>query len=276
MWDLFCSFSLRTGCTLIRYPFLLKIIMYARQRFCPGPGLNGRNKKKMNLYWKKIRNKLHLLVACTAILVGCDITEDDVVPKSIEEFRLVPDEIWDYRYPDGPGAINLDPLINDSIKVEVNVKFSQPQHGSLSVHDNDIYYTPKEGFSGVDRFTYTACSAKTCVTENISVHIEELPDPDNCTEAVVNDYAQTLKNQWVDIWIFKNDRVCSGNGVGLVTSFQGTGSYEIIWGHSIHPNNVIIRYYPAKDFTGQEKIVYGFCVNDCSQMEEATVFIDIK
>ncbi|AHM62983.1 thrombospondin type 3 repeat-containing protein [Flammeovirgaceae bacterium 311] len=232
--------------------------------------------KKMKSHLKSIKNKIYIGIACTAMLGSCDITEEDVVPKSIEEFRLVSDEIWDYRYPDGPSAINLDPLINDSIKVEVSVKFSQPQNGRLSVHDNDIYYTPKEGFVGVDSFTYTACSAKTCKTENIAVHIEEMPDPNTCKDAVVNDYAETAKNQWVDIWVFKNDRVCSSSGAGLVTSFQGTGSYEIIWGHSAHPNNVVLRYYPAKDFVGQEKIVYGFCANDCSEMEEATIFIDIK
>jgi hypothetical protein len=230
----------------------------------------------MNPYLKRIKNQLLLAIACTAVLGGCDIAGEDVVPASIADFRLVPDEIWDYRYPDGPSSINLDPLLNDSIKVEVNVKFGQPQHGSFFVDGTDTYYLPQEGFTGVDRFTYTVCSAKTCKTEEVLVYIDELPDPNTCVDALADDFVETTNDQWVDIQIFRNDRICSSNGVGVVTSHEGTGSHEVIWGHGTHPNNVVIRYYPDKNYVGQETITYGYCPDDCSNMLEATVTINIK
>lgn len=55
---------------------------------------------------------------------------EDIIPPQFSDIELRPDDIYMYNA-GNPIGVGLDPLMNDSIKVSVNVTYSEAQHGII-------------------------------------------------------------------------------------------------------------------------------------------------
>lgn len=220
-------------------------------------------------------HKLQLQLLMMGALLGCDNALQDVVPAAFEEFVLYPDEVYDYNAPDQTSLLRLDPLFNDSIKTTVRVTFGQPSHGQFVIEpDGYTYYTPEPGYLGEDTFTYTACSDKTCKTETIRVILEAPADPETCTMSIMGEWVETTKNSFVDIRIFANDEICGFLNASYF--FPERGQWEDISYSGPHLKNKLFRYYPPKDYVGQDTFVYQVTNNETGETQEGVVTITIK
>lgn len=230
---------------------------------------------------KHFLSRLKVVVALMVLVAfgGCDQEEDDILPRSFQEFSLYPDQIYIFN-DNGSWITRLDPLANDSIKTEVNVTYDQPQKGQL-VPDYDgpgtMGYKPNINFYGVDSLNYTVCNAELCKTEKIKLIVEESFDQASCVTMLRADSLETTKNTFKGIWIFENDIICYNDDYGgtyIEKPIKGTfktinysGSYK----------NTIYVYYPPKDFVGEDSFRYRvYTSRDRSVYQEIIVKVTIK
>ncbi|MFD2247471.1 Ig-like domain-containing protein [Pontibacter ruber] len=219
------------------------------------------------------------LLAVILLLWGCDKTEEDVIPRSFQEFTLYPDDI--YTFNSNSDWINrLDPLANDSVKAQVKVTYSQPQHGQLLPEfdgPGTMGYKPNNDFYGIDSFTYTVCTSEICKSETIRMIVEKPYDPATCTTLLAPDSLETTKNTFKGIRIFENDRICfndsyGGNYIekpvkGTFRTIEYSGSYK----------NTIYVYYPPKDYVGEDSFRYRvYTSRDRSTYQEIIVKVTVK
>jgi hypothetical protein len=184
---------------------------------------------------------------------GCDEEPfDDLVPDTYFMVELNPDDV--YMYNAGNAEVRLDPLLNDSLKVNATVSYSTPLHGTIRFIQNEgWFYNPDEGFFGIDNIIYTVCHAEGCGNASITMYVEEPLDPETCMFEVNGESAETLANQPVEIRIFSNDIICQYLGMsinspekGTFTSYSYSGSYK----------NTVYVYFPPKDFKGTDQFKY--------------------
>lgn len=196
-----------------------------------------------------LAKRIFFFLAALCILNSCDKIGDDVLPVKIQDFRLYPDDIYTFG-----GLIRLDPLNNDSLKVNVKVTYSQPQHGTLELdQDGSMLYLSDVDFLGTDSLEYTVCSAQLCKSEKIRLYVESPPDPETCVTSLGADSLETTKNTPKGIRIFMNDIICPMSGTSVFAPEKGTfktidysGSYK----------NTTYVYYPPKDFVGEDSFRY--------------------
>ena len=186
-------------------------------------------------------------------MVACDELNEDVVPLSFLNIKVNPDEVFFY----GPGpasGIRLDPLLNDSIKVNVNVTYSTPANGTVSFIPNEgWFYKPKSDFFGIDQFTYTVCYQNNCQSSTIRMHVEVPINPATCTFQLNGETVETTKDQPIEIRIFMNDVICSFVGNGINKPDQGTFK---VYSYSGNIKNTVYVYYPPKGFVGTDRFRY--------------------
>ena len=205
-------------------------------------------------------------------LLACeDDPEKDVLPKSFAEIRLKPDEIYVYNG-DSQYGTRMDPLLNDTIKVEVTVSYSKPAHGAINfMRDEGWFYRPTAGFFGEDNVTYTVCHGTDCQTSSIKLYVEQPLDINDCAPALVSETVQTTKNQPVEIRVFLNDVVCPFSGWGMNSPDKGR---YLVYSYSGGYKNTVYVYYPPANFVGTDQFVYRIFTND--GMLEATCVINVR
>merc|ERR1711916_190909 len=77
---------------------------------------------------------------------------------------------------------------------------TQPEHGSLTISEGAIVYTPSDLYHGPDAFSYQICDAASlCDSANVAIQV--LPDPPVAND----DAAQCAFESSVDIDILAND-----------------------------------------------------------------------
>jgi hypothetical protein len=178
---------------------------------------------------------------------------DDVLPLSFQDFQLNPDEVYLINANNG-WKNRMDPLVNDSLKMNVKVSFSKPYHGKLSVEaDGDTYYTIDENYIGPDSLTYTVCSTEKCKSEKMRLFIEAPLDPNNCTTVLGADSLETTKNTSASIRVFMNDIVCPVTGISFFAPVRGT--FEMIQ-YPGSLKNYLYVYHPPKNYTGEDSFRY--------------------
>ncbi len=82
------------------------------------------------------------------------------------------------------GRIPINPLTNDNAGVGnlTITSLGQPSNGTAELIDGTVYYTPNNGFSGTDAFSYQICDANGACDE-ATIHILVTP-PDNCNNTM--------------------------------------------------------------------------------------------
>ncbi len=193
------------------------------------------------------------------VLGACNDAIEDVVPKSFLNVQLNPDEIYIYNG-GSPVGVRLDPLVNDSIKVEVTVAYGASNHGTVSFIENEgWFYKPDSDFIGTDNFSYTVCHEGKCQSSTITMHVEEPLNLDACAFAINGEEVTTKMDQPISIAIFHNDQVCPYQGSSLSAPEKGkftTYSYSGTF------KNIYYVYFPPKGFTGTDRFKYRLFTND--------------
>jgi hypothetical protein len=201
-----------------------------------------------------IRPFLLVSVLLTA-LSSCDDDfnpEDDKIPQTFFMMQLNPDDI--HMFNAGNYQVRLEPLNNDSIKVEATVSYSTPLHGTISFIANEgWFYKPDADFFGLDNITYTVCHAEGCGSASITMYVEEPFDPETCVFAITGEDIETTKDASIHIPIFENDIACTYHGMSIESPEKGTfASYS----YSGNYKNTVVVYFPPKGFTGTDRFRY--------------------
>ena len=187
-------------------------------------------------------------------MVGCDQSTEDVIPARFKEIILNPDEIYTYVDNESQIGTRLDPLLNDSIKVNVSISYSTPSSGIIHfVPDEGWFYKPNAGFIGVDEFTYTACIDQNCNTSTIKMHVEQPLTGADCRYELNGESVETTKDQPIEIRIFLNDTVCPYRGSSISSPEKGTFN---TYSYSGSIKNTVYVYYPPKGYVGTDRFKY--------------------
>lgn len=188
-------------------------------------------------------------------LAGCeDPLIEDVIPPSFSEKTLLnPDDIYLYNVGSDIG-VRLDPLVNDSIKVDVSVSYSIPEHGTITFIQNEgWFYKPEPDFFGQDHITYTICYDDVCSSAPITMHVEAPLDLNNCSFQINGEEVETLMDQPIAIRIFENDIVCPYMGSSIRSPEKGTFT---TYSYSGSFKNIVYVYIPPKGFVGTDTFRY--------------------
>jgi hypothetical protein len=192
------------------------------------------------------------ILILTVGLAACEDEFEDIIPGSYFMIQVNPDDI--YMYNGNPNGVRLDPLLNDSVKVEVTISYSTPLHGSIRFVQNEgWFYTPNPGFYGIDNIIYTLCHKENCGSASITMYVEEPINPDDCTFQINGESIEIEKNQAVAIRIFENDIVCPYQGSSLFSPEKGTFT---TYAYSGSYKNIVYVYYPPKNYTGTDRFKY--------------------
>ncbi len=129
--------------------------------------------------------------------------------------------------------------------------------------DDYILYDTPDGFSGIDRFSYTIIDANGD-TDTTTVEIEIINTP-GCTSIDAVDDPLTLDEDSADrsILVLSNDdfgiRGLRDNALTIVTP-PTNGTARVDTGAIIdNPTDDVIFYKPAKDYFGPDSITYQIC-----------------
>jgi hypothetical protein len=194
------------------------------------------------------------LMGCTA----CDESFEDAIPKTFFMVQVNPDDIHMYNSGDENG-LRLDPLVNDSIKVDVTISYSTPLFGSIQfIKDEGWFYKPNLGYYGLDNIIYTICYTGGCSSASITMYVEAPVDLNNCTFEINGESIETAKDAPIAIRIFENDTVCPYMGSSL--SSPEKGRFET-FSYSGTFKNIVYVYYPPKGYVGTDRFKYKLFTN---------------
>lgn len=239
---------------------------------CPSTTVDFLDKKKYaqatllnySRSWLRIMKKTTFTTAiiCLLSLAFSACEEEplvDSIPPSFLEVTLNPDLIYIYNT-GSPTGVRLDPLVNDSIKIDVNLSFSTPSHGVINFIENEgWFYIANANFIGTDYITYTVCKQDACANSVITMQVEALPDFNNCTFSITGENVQTKKDKPIAIRIFDNDVVCPYMGSSIQSPEKGHFDY---YTYSGTYKNTVYVYFPPKGFVGTDRFRYRLFTPD--------------
>ena len=152
-------------------------------------------------------------------------------------------------------AVNIDVLANDTdpegdaLTVTID---QQGGNGTAEVNqDGTITYTPVDGFTGTDSFTYQINDGTNApVAATVEVNVSDPNQP----PVAVDDTASTLLNTAVNIDVLDNDTDPEGDALTVTIDQQGAN------GEAVVNQDGTITYTPVDGFTGTDTITYQ--IND--------------
>jgi hypothetical protein len=158
---------------------------------------------------------------------------------------------------DAGNPVSIPVLANDNAPAGLTlnpatVKVGQaPAHGVTSVDPNTgaITYTPQQGFSGTDTFTYTVADSDGAVSNPAKVTVVVNRPQAN------DDFAQTNMNTTVTVDVLGNDNDPDGPGKlnpASVTVINGPFHGTV----SVNPGTGAVTYMPQTGFFGTDAFNY--------------------
>ena len=128
-----------------------------------------------------------------------------------------------------------------------------PTHGTATISNGNLVYTPTAGYIGDDALTYQVCETPggRCSTAQVVVHVTPVG---SSTVSVVDDYASTLTNTAVSGNVLTNDR---GNGLTV----SNAGTITNAGGTLVLSSNGSYSFTPAVGVTGPTTFTYTACTN---------------
>ena len=157
-------------------------------------------------------------------------------------------------------TVDINVLNNDSDVDGDSLKITSVSGGSaggsISVVNNQIRYTPKKDFEGVERFTYiiTDGSKSATATVTITVKGSAVPTGECNTECTIANMDDVLidKGSMATIDVLAND---TGSGLQIVEVSQGQHGSVKISGNKV-------TYTPKANFVGND--VFWYAIKDAS------------
>ncbi len=138
-------------------------------------------------------------------------------------------------------AISIDVLANDkgnNIRIGL---YDDPDNGQTTIANNQLVYSPDNGFSGVDSFWYEVVDATGQTTwGNIIVTV-------GSSLIARNDWVSVKRGDAIDIDVLDND---AGSNLSI-------SAVDPIWTGSVSIKNNKIHYVASGDFIGDINVWYG-------------------
>jgi len=172
--------------------------------------------------------------------------------------------------------VTIDVLKNDSDADGDNLTIkstTNPSHGSVSVKNGKIEYTPESGFSGTDNFNYTVSDGNggedsAAVTVTVKEKVDNGDDSKNNPPKANNDSATTEYETKVTIDVLKNDSDADGDTLTIKSINNPKHGTVVI-------KNGKVEYTPANGFSGTDN--FNYTVSDGNGGEDsATVTVTVK
>ena len=145
----------------------------------------------------------------------------------------------DYNSP-----VTITVLFNDLAGATLTGTMSTPNSGTVAIVGSNIVYTPDDGHTGLDSFTYEATLGGNTDSAEVFVFTEEAINPLVKEDVVITEFGIA-----VNILPLAND--LSGSGIVLTGDFtqpsNGTVTYD---------NNVTLTYTPVSTWSGLDTFTY--------------------
>ncbi|WP_405291991.1 tandem-95 repeat protein, partial [Algibacter sp. Ld11] len=141
--------------------------------------------------------------------------------------------------------------------------------------NGDYVYTPAEGFTGTDTFTYTVCDdgfPQACDTATVTIKV--LADPNTAENEIIanSDTATTEAGSPVDVVVLANDVDPEGDPLSITP-----GSItDPVNGTIVENTDGTITYIPDAGFVGEDTFTYEVCDTGSPQAcDTATVTVTV-
>lgn len=180
--------------------------------------------------------------------------------NEIQEEASPPSANDDSASVDEGGSVIVSVLNNDSdpdgnLKTDTVALASNPAHGSVVLNsDGTFTYTPADGFSGQDSFSYKVCdSSGLCDEATVTILVNAVNKP----PAANTDSETTPEDTAVTVNVAVNDSDPE-NALNLasIVLVDGQGPAH---GTAVYNNDGTFTYTPAADFSGSDSFVYKIC-----------------
>ena len=191
----------------------------------------------------------------------CDADGDcDAASVTLRIKDRIPDAVDDQFLVEMDSALVGNVSINDSLSIldDENVwnLVTNPLHGTVVLENDGIFtYTPIEGFTGNDTFTYILCDIDgDCDTASVSISVSS-PRPDYVPVALP-DIVNIIQGSVINSTVAANDTLSADGGNTwflLVDAINGTVEFE---------SDGLFSYTPSIGFTGDDSFTYSLCDGD--------------
>lgn len=169
------------------------------------------------------------------------ITVNNVIPIATDDTAVTQQN----------NSVDISPLLNDidAIGDVISVAGNTlPTNGSVTLLNNIFTYTPIDGYSGPDNFTYTLVDSYG-QTESASISIDVI----NRIPIAADDSSKTLVNNSVEINVIDNDSDVAGDSISIVSVSAPLNGVTSVIGN-------VITYQPNLDFSGDD--LFGYTIED--------------
>jgi hypothetical protein len=147
-------------------------------------------------------------------------------------------------------AVTIDVLANDSdpdgdaLAITID---GPPSHGTATVNNGKVVYTPQPGFTGTDSFTYIVSDGKGgTATATVTVTVTGPNRP----PTAANDAATTTAGVAVTIDVLANDSDPDGDALTIASLTPPTNGTATV-------NNGRVVYTPNASFVGSDSFTYA-------------------
>ncbi|KAL9187030.1 hypothetical protein ACHAXT_010750 [Thalassiosira profunda] len=195
--------------------------------------------------------------ACDSATLVVDVVEvklvEDDKAETPQDTAVVVDVLDNDSYPEDP-----------TTPLEI-VDVTNPDNGVCEIVDNQIQYTPEEGFYGTDSCEYTVCVEGTEVCDEGTLTVDVIPQP-----AATDDEAATPPNTPVLVDVASNDQPQDPNAPLDVTGISDQGENGVC---EVVANQV--QYTPDEGFVGTDVCKYEVCIEGIASCDEGTLTVSI-
>ena len=185
-----------------------------------------------------------------------------------EDENTKPDAVSDKQSTGFNSAVSIDVLGNDTDPKNdtLNVTtFTQGSNGVVTVgSDGELVYTPNDGFSGLDTFTYTISNSNgETDTATVYVTVGDSTKPD-----AVSDKQSTDFNSAVSIDVLSNDTDPENDTLNVTTFTQGSNGLVTVG------SDGELVYTPNDGYSGLDTFTYTIS-NSNGETDSATVYVTV-
>lgn len=165
-------------------------------------------------------------------------------------------------------AVTINVLANDSDADGDALTLTSVSgvNGSAVINANgSITFTPANGFSGTETFSYTITDGKSSDSATVSVNVATAPAVSNQAPVATDDSTSTNSNTSVVIAVLGNDSDPDGDTLNIVSVAEGgKGSVKI------NPDGTL-TFTPAKNFKNSDS--FSYTISDGALTDTATVTV---
>jgi subtilisin family serine protease len=167
-------------------------------------------------------------------------------------------------------AVTVDVLANDtdadgdSLSIQ---SYTAPAHGTVARNGDKLTYTPENGFSGDDRFTYTISDGEDEATATVSITVNEKAEDPNNAPVAEDDSATTEYETAITIDVLANDTDADGDSLSIA-------SHTAPQNGTVTQDGDKLTYTPKDGFSGDDSFTYT--ITDGKDEATATVNITVN